>query len=74
MKDGELMLYKFGQKLQKLRKSKSLTLQELEAMTDIDNSNLSKYEAGSIDIRLSTLYKLSKAFGISLSKLFEDIE
>lgn len=74
MKDGELMLYKFGQKLQKLRKSKSLTLQELEAMTDIDNSNLSKYESGSIDIRLTTLYKLSKALGISLSKLFEGIE
>lgn len=74
MKDEDLMLYQFGQKLQKLRKSKSLTLQELEAMTDIDNSNLSKYEAGSIDIRLSTLYRLSKAFGISLSKLFDDIE
>lgn len=74
MKDDELVLYNFGQKLLKLRKSKSLTLQELEAMTDIDNSNLSKYESGSIDIRLTTLYKLSKALGISLSKLFEGIE
>lgn len=74
MKEEDLMLHQLGQKLHKLRKSKSLTLQDLEAMTDIDNSNLSKYESGSIDIRLSSVYKLSKALGISLSKLFEGIE
>ena len=63
MEDDELILHKFGQKLQQLRKNQSLTLQELEAIVDIDNSNLSKYE-----------YKLSKALGITLSKLFEGIE
>lgn len=70
MRDNEL-LYKLGQRLQELRKSKKLTLQELEAMTNIDNSNLSKYEAGSVNPKLTTLYKLSQAFGISLSKLLE---
>ena len=73
MEDDELILHKFGQKLQQLRKNQSLTLQELEAIVDIDN-NLSKYESGSIDIRLTSLYKLSKALGITLSKLFEGIE
>ena len=43
MEDDELILHKFGQKLQQLRKNQSLTLQELEAIVDIDNSNLSKY-------------------------------
>ena len=71
MEDDELILHKFGQKLQQLRKNQSLTLQELEAIVD---SNLSKYESGSIDIRLTSLYKLSKALGITLSKLFEGIE
>ena len=70
MRDNEL-LYKLGQRLQELRKSKKLTLQELEAMTNIDNSNLSKYEAGSVNPKLTTLYKLSQAYGISLSKLLE---
>lgn len=74
MEDDELILHKFAQKLQQLRKNQSLTLQELEAIVDIDNSNLSKYESGSIDIRLTSLYKLSKALGITLSKLFEGIE
>ena len=74
MEDDELILHKFGQKLQQLRKNQSLTLQELEAIVDIDNSNLSKYESGSIDIRLTSLDKLSKALGITLSKLFEGIE
>lgn len=68
MRDNEL-LYKLGQRLQELRKSKSLTLQELEAMTNIDNSNLSKYEAGSVNPKLTTLYKLSQAFDITLSEL-----
>ena len=49
MEDDELILHKFGQKLQQLRKNQSLTLQELEAIVDIDNSNLSKYESGSIE-------------------------
>ena len=50
MEDDELILHKFGQKLQQLRKNQSL------------------------DIRLTSLYKLSKALGITLSKLFEGIE
>ena len=68
MRDSEL-LHKLGQRLQELRKSKSLTLQELEAMTNIDNRNLSKYEAGSVNPKLTTLYKLSQAFGVTLSEL-----
>ena len=48
MRDSEL-LYQFAQKLRKLRKEKSLTLHELEALTNIDNSYLSKYESGSVN-------------------------
>lgn len=67
MKDNEL-LYKFAQKLRKLRKERSLTLHELEALTNIDNSYLSKYESGSVNPKLTTLYKLSQAFDIPLSE------
>lgn len=70
MRDSEL-LFQFAQKLRKLRKEKSLTLHELEALTNIDNSYLSKYESGSVNPKLTTLYKLSQAFGISLSELLK---
>ena len=72
MKESEL-LYKFGQRLKELRENKKWTLRDLEARTNIDNSELSKYELGYISPQLLTLYKLSQAYGITLSKLL-DIE
>ena len=65
MKDNEL-LYRLGQRLKELRKAKKWSLRDLEALTDIDNSELSKYEFGFISPQLL-------AFGITLSKLL-DIE
>ena len=65
MKDNEL-LYRLGQRLKELRKAKKWSLRDLEALTDIDNS-------GFISPQLLSLYKLSQAFGITLSKLL-DIE
>lgn len=72
MKESEL-LYKFGQRLKELRENRKWTLRDLEARTNIDNSELSKYELGYISPQLLTLYKLSQAYGITLSKLL-DIE
>lgn len=72
MKESEL-LYKFGQRLKELRENRKWTLRDLEARTNIDNSELSKYELGYISPQLITLYKLSQAYGITLSKLL-DIE
>lgn len=72
MKDSEL-LFRFGQKLKQLRNGKEWTLRDLEAYTNIDNSELSKFESGFISPQLLTLYKLSQAFGITLSELL-DIE
>lgn len=72
MKENEL-LYKFGQRLKDLREKKKWSLRELEAYTNIDNSELSRYESGFVNPQLSSLYKLSQAFGITLSKLL-DIE
>lgn len=65
--------YRLGQRLKELRKAKKWSLRDLEALTDIDNSELSKYEFGFISPQLLSLYKLSQAFGITLSKLL-DIE
>lgn len=72
MKDSEL-LYKFGQRLKELRENKKWSLRDLEASTGIDHSDLSRYESGYIGPQLVTLYKLSQAYGITLSKLL-DIE
>lgn len=72
MKENEL-LFKFGQRLKNLREQREWSLRILEAKTNIDNSELSKYESGYVNPQLFTLYKLSKAFEMSLSE-FLDIE
>lgn len=70
MKDNEL-IFRTAQRIKKLRNEKGWTLRELEAFTNIDNAYLSKLESGAINPTLVTLYKLSQAFGIKLSKLVE---
>lgn len=70
MKDNEL-IFRTAQRIKKLRNEKGWTLRELEALTNIDNAYLSKLESGAINPTLVTLYKLSQAFGIKLSKLVE---
>lgn len=70
MKESEV-LYRFGQRLKKFREERNWTLRELEAQTNIDNSDLSKFEQGFISPQLLTLYKLSQAFGITLSQLVD---
>lgn len=72
MKESEL-LFKFGQKLKELREKKNWSLRDLEACTGIDHSELSRFESGFVSPQLLTLYKLSQAYNITLSKLL-DIE
>lgn len=70
MMENEL-LYKLGQRIKKLRNDRSLTLRELEALTNINNSDLSKIESGYINPRILTLYKISRAFDMTLSQLVD---
>lgn len=70
MKEKEL-LYKLGQRIKTLRDEKSWTLRDLEDYAEIDNSDLSKYESGNVDIRFTTLYKLSQALGVKLTDLVD---
>lgn len=72
MKENEL-LFRFGQKLKNIRLAKGWTLRDLEACTDIDHGELSRFESGFVSPQLLTLYKVSQALGVTLSELL-DIE
>ena len=72
MKGSEL-LFKLAQRIKKLREDKGLTLRELEALANIENSNIARLESGAVNPRFITLYKLSQGLGIKLSELV-DIE
>lgn len=47
------------------------TLYDMEALTDIDSGDLSKIESGHTNSRIYTIYKISRAFEISIDKLLD---
>lgn len=61
----------FGENLQKIRNSKKISLLQLSYNCSIDESKISKIEHGKFNIKLSTLYELSKGLDISPQKLFD---
>lgn len=61
---------KFGQRLKELRKKKDLTQEQLAELADISVKHLQRLESNDpCGVRLVTLYKLAKAFKISLPYL-----
>jgi transcriptional regulator with XRE-family HTH domain len=68
MKEKEF-LNKLGQRIRDLRTEKSWTLCDLAAIINMDTSDLSKLELGYTNSKILTLYKISQAFGITVSEL-----
>jgi len=64
-------LVKFGERIVSLRKKYGLTQLELSRRMDIENANLRKIERGKKNVTISTLLKLSDAFGISIREIFD---
>lgn len=58
---------KIGNALKEARLSKGLSLRELEKLSGIDNSNISKIEQGKCDARFSTLNKLTSVMGYDIT-------
>ncbi len=59
-----------GSKIKKVREAKRLSQKEVSLSIDMDPSQYSKIEKGKTDPSISTLDKVAKALGISLSELF----
>ncbi len=77
MTDRELSRIKklFGANLKKLRESKDLSLLEADYNSELNESNISKYENGKRDPRLSTIIKLAKMLKVHPKELLNfDIE
>jgi transcriptional regulator with XRE-family HTH domain len=67
--DGSSHRAPLGNRLKALRLSKSLTLSDVAAQTDISKSFLALVEAGRTDISIGRLLRLSEFFGVSLIDL-----
>ena len=69
--DKEEFLKRMGQKIRDLRNDRAWTLYDMEELTDIDYGDLSKIESGHTNSRIYTIYKISRAFEISIDKLLD---
>lgn len=62
----------FGEKLQKLRKAKGWTQEELAAQISISRQALSKWEQGTVIPDTENVLQISKIFGVSTDYLLND--
>ncbi len=61
----------FGRNLQKIRKSKKLSLLKMSYACTIDSSNISKIEHGKFNVTLATIVELATALDVVPKKLLE---
>lgn len=73
MTDKELTRIKkhFGARLKSVRESKDLSLLEADYGSELNESNISKYENGKRDPRLSTIIKLAKMLKVHPKELLD---
>ncbi len=62
---------KIGRKLYGLRKSRGLTLEDVETMSGISKSMLSQIERGKANPTFGTLWNLTQSLGISINQLMD---
>ena len=62
----------FGEKLQKLRKAKGWTQEDLAAQISISRQALSKWEQGAVIPDTENVLQISKIFGVSTDYLLND--
>ena len=60
-----------GKRIQKIRKEKKISQQDLAAKCNFEKSNMSRLEAGRANATLSTLEIVSKALEINIIELFK---
>jgi transcriptional regulator with XRE-family HTH domain len=61
----------FGKRLGELRKSKGYSMRGLAKEADMEYSQYSKIEKGSINTTICTVYALSQALGIPTNEFFK---
>lgn len=73
MQEKEILRIKklFGANLRKIRDSKDLSLLEADYQSELNESNISKYENGKRDLRLSTIIKLAKMLRVHPKELLD---
>lgn len=70
-KDFDTELEDLGQRLKNLRKHRKLRLIDMEVLSGIQDSKLSRIERGLENIELHTIYKLAKGLQVEMHVMFD---
>jgi transcriptional regulator with XRE-family HTH domain len=65
---------RFGKRIKELRQARGLSQVALAHLVEMDTNCISKIEKGEWDISIEMIQKLSIAFQINISNLFEGLE
>jgi transcriptional regulator with XRE-family HTH domain len=65
---------RFGKRIKELRQARGLSQEALAGLVKVDTNCISKVEKGEWDISIEMIQKLSIAFQINISDLFEGLE
>ncbi len=65
---------RFGKRIKELRQARGLSHEALARLVELDTSYISGIEKGVLDISIEMIQKLSIAFKINISDLFEGLE
>lgn len=68
--EKEILKKRFGATIQEIRKKKRLSLRQVAANCNLDNSKIAKIEDGRFNISLSTIVELARGLEVHPSKLF----
>ena len=74
MERKDKLLKKFGKYLTALRKERSMTIRELADATGLTPHQLSRIEAGEVNILFTTVISLSKGLEISPGDLLQSLD
>jgi HTH-type transcriptional regulator, competence development regulator len=65
----EKELKKLGQRIKQLRKHRKLTLLDLELLSGVADTKISRYERGHENVEYLTLFKLAKGLQVEINAL-----
>jgi transcriptional regulator with XRE-family HTH domain len=67
--EKEILKTAFGRNIRRLREKKDLSLRQLAANCDLDNSKIAKIENGRFNISLSTIVELARGLEVDPAQL-----
>jgi transcriptional regulator with XRE-family HTH domain len=69
--DFNLELEKLGERIKAIRKHRKLTLLDLETLSGINDSDLSRYEQGKENLEFLSIFKIANALKVEINSLFD---